>query len=248
MWWRRNAYFWLVGRTIRVLKLTRQWYGPVAFCQGHTECERQWKKDWLDSPDEIRIKMPLLLDRYGLSGWRVHVVVAGPALLWKSLSLATEDAEEARGLITGAGLLDEEGRTYLFDAACPEKNPEGLYDWIVGAYPRDCLDALCRSVIDSGAVIASLDLLPSFLGRLQPEGEGILSFGEGNEEYRVHLKNGRPWAYDVAERELLAEGSSVLTWKEKEDGEDRPLMPTAAVTKVMNTYDLSQATASLIEL
>lgn len=78
MWQRRNAYLWLVGRTIRVLKQTRKWYGPVAFCQGHTEREGQWKKDWLSSPQDIRAKVPLLLDRYGLAGWRIHVVIGGP--------------------------------------------------------------------------------------------------------------------------------------------------------------------------
>ena len=117
----RNACLWLMGQTIRVLKQTRKWYGPVAFCQGHTECERQWKKDWLDSPAEILAKMPLLLDRYGLSGWRIHIVVGGPGMIWKPIPLATADAAEARELIRGAGLVDEEGKPYGFDLACPEK-------------------------------------------------------------------------------------------------------------------------------
>lgn len=149
MWQRRNAYLWLVGRTIRVLKQTRKWYGPVAFCQGHTEREGQWKKDWLSSPQDIRAKVPLLLDRYGLAGWRIHVVIGGPDMIWKTLPLATEDAADARELITGADLLDEEGRAYGFDLACPEKNRDGLYDWVVGAYPADCIEALCRSVVDA---------------------------------------------------------------------------------------------------
>ena len=65
--------------------------------------------------------MPLLLDRYGLSGWRIHIVVGGPGMIWKPIPLATADAAEARELIRGAGLLDEEGKPYGFDLACPEK-------------------------------------------------------------------------------------------------------------------------------
>ena len=248
MWQRRNAYLWLVGRTIRVLKQTRKWYGPVAFCQGHTEREGQWKKDWLSSPQDIRAKVPLLLDRYGLAGWRIHVVIGGPDMIWKTLPLATEDAADARELITGADLLDEEGRAYGFDLACPEKNRDGLYDWGVGAYPADWIEALCRSVVDAGAVMASLDLLPAFLGRLQPEGEGILSFQEGRAIHRVHLQKGRPKAYELHEGEPLSEGTSAFSWQEEAAVEGRPLPPTEAVSQVMERYGLSQATASLILL
>ena len=248
MWWCKNACLWLVGRTIRVLKQTRKWYGPVAFCQGHTECERQWKKDWLSSPLEIGNKVPLLLDRYGLSGWRIHVVIGGPEMIWKTFPLAAEEAEEARELIAGAGLLDEEGRAYGFDLACPEKNRDGLYDWIIGAYPTDCIEALCQAVVDAGAVMASLDLLPSFLGRLQPAGTGLLSFQEETAIHTVHLQNGRPRAYDLRAGEPLLAGASDFMWQGEGDVEGRPLLPTDAVSQVMERYGLSQATASLMLL
>ena len=244
----RNACLWLMGQTIRVLKQTRKWYGPVAFCQGHTECERQWKKDWLDSPAEILAKLPLLLDRYGLSGWRIHIVVGGPGMIWKPIPLATADAAEARELIRGAGLLDEEGKPYGFDLACPEKNRDGLYDWIVGAYPADCIEALCRSVVDGDAVLASLDLLPAFFGRIQPEGQGLLSFRDERVLHTVHLQNGRPLAYELQEGAPLSEGASPFMWQGNGETEGRPLSPSKAVAQVMERYGLSQATASLILL
>lgn len=248
MWQRRHAFLWLMGRTIRVLKQTRKWYGPVAFCQGHTEREGQWKKDWLSSPQDIKAKLPLLVDRYGLSGWRIHVVVSGPDMIWKTLPLGTDDEAEARELITGADVLDEEGRTYGFDLACLERNRDGLFDWIIGAYPADCIEALCQSVVDAGSVVASLDLLPAFLGRLQPEGQGILSFQDGTSIHAVHLQKGQPRAYELHEGEALAEGNSAFIWQEAGETAGRPLTPTAAVSEVMKGYDLSQATASLILL
>ena len=248
MWQCRNACLWLMGRTIRVLKQTRKWYGPVAFCQGHTECERQWKKDWLTSPREIGAKVPLLLDRYGLFGWRIHVVIGGPDMIWKRIPLATADAAEARELIRGAGLLDEEGQAYGFDLACPEKNRDGLYDWIVGAYPSDCIEALCRSVVDADADLASLDLLPAFFGRIQSEGQGFLSFRDEKVLHTVHLQNGRPLAYELQEGATLSEEASPFMWQGDGDTEGRPLSPSAAVAQVMERYGLSQATASLILL
>lgn len=250
MWWRRNACLWLSGRTIRVLKRTRTWYGTLAFCQGHTEYEKQWKIDWLSSPEAIRAKVPLLLDRYGLTGWRLHFLLGGPDILWKQITLATKEVGEARTLISRADLLDEAGRPYGFDVGCPEKNQDGLYDWSVGAYPADCIDALCSSVVHAGAAISSLDLLPAFLGRLQPDGEGCLSFQERDERlcHRVRLKQGRPCSYEVQMRDALADGPAAFTWKPEGNDETCTLPPTAAVGKVMEAYGLSQATASLILL
>lgn len=96
--------------------------------------------------------------------------------------------------------------------------------------------------------MASLDLLPAFLGRLQPEGEGILSFQEGRAIHRVHLQKGRPKAYELHEGEPLSEGTSAFSWQEEAAVEGRPLPPTEAVSQVMERYGLSQATASLILL
>ena len=189
-----------------------------------------------------------LLDRYGLFGWRIHVVIGGPDMIWKRIPLATADAAEARELIRGAGLLDEEGQAYGFDLACPEKNRDGLYDWIVGAYPSDCIEALCRSVVDADAVLASLDLLPAFFGRIQSEGQGFLSFRDEKVLHTVHLQNGRPLAYELQEGAPLSEGASPFMWQGDGDTEGRPLSPSAAVAQVMERYGLSQATASLILL
>lgn len=210
----RNACLWLMGQTIRVLKQTRKWYGPVAFCQGHTECERQWKKDWLDSPAEILAKMPLLLDRYGLSGWRIHIVVGGPGMIWKPIPLATADAAEARELIRGAGLLDEEGKPYGFDLACPEKNRDGLYDWIVGAYPADCIEALCRSVVDGDAVLASLDLLPAFLGGSNRRGRASCRSGMKGSSIRYICKTAGPWPMSCKKVRLFQKGLRLLCGRE----------------------------------
>lgn len=214
MWQCRNACLWLMGRTIRVLKQTRKWYGPVAFCQGHTECERQWKKDWLTSPREIGAKVPLLLDRYGLFGWRIHVVIGGPDMIWKRIPLATADAAEARELIRGAGLLDEEGQAYGFDLACPEKNRDGLYDWIVGAYPSDCIEALCRSVVDADADLASLDLLPAFLDGSNRRGRASCRSGTKRSSIRCICKTAGPWPMSCKKVRLFQKRLRLLCGRE----------------------------------
>lgn len=154
--------------------------------------------------------MPLLLDRYGLSGWRIHIVVGGPNMIWKPIPLATADAAEARELIRGAGLLDEDGKPYGFDLACPEKNRDGLYDWIVGAYPADCIEALCQSVVDADAVLASLDLLPAFWDGSNRRGKASYRFGMKGSSIRYICKTAGPWPMSCKKVRLFQKGLHLL--------------------------------------
>ena len=179
------------------------------------------KKDWLSSPQDIRAKVPLLLDRYGLAGWRIHVVIGGPDMIWKTLPLATEDAADARELITGADLLDEEGRAYGFDLACPEKNRDGLYDWV---------SALIRPTVSKPCADPSSMPVPSwlpwiccrlFLGRLQPEGEGILSSKREGPSIESTCKRAAPRHMNFTKGSLCQKGLQPLA------GRKRPLLKVA---------------------
>lgn len=176
MWWQQNACLWLNGPSVHLLKTKRTWYGHVAFRQGHRDYERAWGPDWMGQERTVQTHLPKLLQQYGLTGWRLRILVGGPSVLWKRLSLGTPDRQEADALIDGAGLVSEEGRAYDFEAACPAQGDDGLYAWTVGAYPADCITAICQAASAVGAIVQSIDLVPAFFGRLWPAGAGTLVF------------------------------------------------------------------------
>ena len=165
MWWQQNACLWLNGQSVHLLKTKRTWYGRVAFRQGHRDYEAKRDPDWMGQEGGVQSCLPELLQRYGLAGWRLRVLIGGPSVLWKRLSLGTTDRQEADALIAGAGLVSEEGRPYDFEAACPSKGGDGSGDWTVGAYPAECVAAICRAAGAAGAVVQSIDLLPAFFGQ-----------------------------------------------------------------------------------
>lgn len=163
MWWQQNACLWLNGPSVHLLKTKRTWYGHVAFRQGHRDYERAWGPDWMGQERTVQTHLPKLLQQYGLTGWRLRILVGGPSVLWKRLSLGTPNRQEADALIDGAGLISEEGRAYDFEAACPAQGDDGLYAWTVGAYPADCITAICQAASAVGAIVQSIDLVPAFL-------------------------------------------------------------------------------------
>ena len=114
MWWQQNACLWLNGQSVHLLKTKRTWYGRVAFRQGHRDYEAKRDSDWMGQEGGVQSCLPELLQRYGLAGWRLRILIGGPSVLWKRLSLGTTDRQEADALIAGAGLVSEEGRPYGF--------------------------------------------------------------------------------------------------------------------------------------
>lgn len=247
MWWQQQACLWLDGPFIRLLKTKRTWYGRVAFRQGHREHEPRWPPDWMGQAGAVQDYMPKLLCRYGLAGWSLRVLLSGQSVLWKQIPLGTPDRQEAEALIAGAGLVSEEGRAYDFEAACPVPTESGLYDWTVGAYPSDCVTAICRACTDAGVVLQSLDLLPAFLGRLWPAGTGTLVFQEnaGACQHRIRLHDGLPLAYDI-QPAAPPEEAAPFRWLPDGAAQDwQPAGPSPAVRRLMETYQLSQATAML---
>ena len=106
------------------------------FPPGSLDYEAKRDPDWMGRETAVQACLPGLLRRYGLAGWHLRLLLGGPGVLWKRLSLGTPDRQEAAALIAGAGLVSEEGRAYAFEAACPAKSDGGLYDWTVGAIPR----------------------------------------------------------------------------------------------------------------
>lgn len=150
MWWQQNACLWLNGQSVHLLKTKRTWYGGVAFRQGHWDYEAKRDPDWMGRETAVQACLPGLLRRYGLAGWHLRLLLGGPGVLWKRLSLGTPDRQEADALIAGAGLVSEEGRAYAFEAACPAKGDGGLYDWTVGAYPKEGVAAICKACHDAG--------------------------------------------------------------------------------------------------
>lgn len=248
MWWQQNACLWLNGQSVHLLKTKRTWYGGVAFRQGHWDYEAKRDPDWMGRETAVQACLPGLLRRYGLVGWHLRLLLGGPGVLWKRLSLGTPDRQEADALIAGAGLVSEEGRAYAFEAACPAKGDGGLYDWTVGAYPREGVAAICKACHDAGAVIRSIDLLPAFLGRLWPSGTGTLVFQEmpDRQQHRIRLKDGLPLAYevqavvppaDLPPFRWLPEGAGAEDWQ--------PAGPSPAVRCLMEDCQLTQATAML---
>lgn len=248
MWWQQNACLWLNGQSVHLLKTKRTWYGRVAFRQGHRDYETKRDPDWMGQEGGVQSCLPELLQRYGLAGWRLRVLIGGPSVLWKRLSLGTTDRQEADALIAGAGLVSEEGRPYDFEAACPSKGGDGSGDWTVGAYPAECVAAICRAAGAAGAVVQSIDLLPAFLGRLWPTGTGTLAFQEApdGQQHRVRLRDGLPLAYDVQAAVPTADGP-VFRWLPDGAGETewQPAGPSEAVRRLMDAYHVSQPTAML---
>ena len=165
----------------------------------------------------------------------------------EAIPLATADAAEARELIRGAGLLDEEGKPYGFDLACPEKNRDGSMTGS-SAPIRPTASRLCAGP----SPMAMPSLLPwtcCLLFWADPTGgAGLLSFRDERVLHTVHLQNGRPLAYELQEGVPLSEGASPFMWQGNGETEGRPLSPSKAVAQVMERYGLSQATASLILL
>lgn len=248
MWWQQNACLWLNGQSVHLLKTKRTWYGRVAFRQGHRDYEAKRDPDWMGQEGGVQSCLPELLQRYGLAGWRLRILIGGPSVLWKRLSLGTTERQEADALIAGAGLVSEEGRPYDFEAACPSKGGDGSGDWTVGAYPAECVAAICRAAGAAGAVVQSIDLLPAFLGRLWPTGTGTLAFQEApdGQQHRVRLRDGLPLAYDVQAAVPTAD-RPVFRWLP--DGADetewQPAGPSEAVRRLMDAYHVSQPTAML---
>lgn len=248
MWWQQNACLWLNGQSVHLLKTKRTWYGRVAFRQGHRDYEARRDPDWMGQEELVQSCLPDLLQRYGLAGWRLRILVGGPSVLWKRLALGTTDRQEADALIAGAGLVSEEGRPYDFEAACPPPGDDGGCDWTVGAYPAECVAAICRAASAAGAVVQSIDLLPAFLGRLWPSGTGTLVFQESRDDrqHRVRLRDGLPLAYDVQPAVPPADGPSFHWLPDGTDEADwQPAGPSEAVRHLMDAYQLSQATAVL---
>ena len=248
MWWQQNACLWLNGPSVHLLKTKRTWYGHVAFRQGHRDYERAWGPDWMGQERTVQTHLPKLLQQYGLTGWRLRILVGGPSVLWTRPSLGTPDRQEADALIDGAGLVSEEGRAYDFEAACPAQGDDGLYAWTVGAYPADCITAICQAASAVGAIVQSIDLVPAFFGRLWPAGAGTLVFQEAPDgwQHRVRLRDGLPLAYDVQAAVAPADGTA-FRWLPDgmDEGAWQPAGPSEAVRRLMEAYQLSQATAIL---
>ena len=249
LWYEKNACLWLNGKVIHVLKTQRTWYGSVAFRQGHTAHERRWPLDWSGRSEGLTKYLPELLARYGLNGWHLKFLLGGPEVLFKHFSLGTSDAKEADALIADAGLLNEEGEQYRFEAACPVKGDDGLYDWKVLAYPSNCLEALCKACSDAGTAVESIELVPSFFGRLQPKGDGLLTFQEADERrcHTVYLTDGVPLVYEIDDEALpvpAEEGTAAFLWQ-PDGGEKQILQPDSSVRRLMEEYELTQATAAL---
>lgn len=247
MWHKKKACIWLNGKFVHVLKTNRTWYGSVAFRQGHTAHERQWPLDWSSRAESLAKYLPDILARYGLDGWHLHFLLGGPDVVWKRLPLGTPDAREADALVAETGLLNEDGENYDFEASCPVKDGNDLYQWTISAYPSDAIAALCKVCTDAGAVVESIELIPSFFGRLQPKGDGLLTFQEPEDSrcHTVYLTDGLPLVYEVNDEALPVEEESASFRWQPDDGEKATLPPDPAVRSLMEKYDLSQATAVL---
>ena len=109
MWWQQNACLWLNGQSVHLLKTKRTWYGRVAFRQGHRDYEAKRDPDWMGQEGGVQSCLPELLQRYGLAGWRLRVLIGGPSVLWKRLSLGTTDRQDwsvkKGGLMTSRRLV-----------------------------------------------------------------------------------------------------------------------------------------------
>jgi hypothetical protein len=223
---KKNACLWLNGKFVHVLKTDRNWYGSVAFRQGHTVHEKQWPLDWSSRAESLTKYLPDVLTRYGLEGWHLRFLLGGADVVWKRLPLETSDARET---------------------VCPMKWENGSCDWNISAYPSDTLAALCKVCADAGSVVESIALVPSFFGRLQPKGNGFLTFQEAGDSRRhtVYLTDGLPLVYEVNDNALPRKETGATFCWQPDDGEEEALQPNLAVRGMMEKHSLSQETAVL---
>lgn len=158
MWWQKTAKVWLGEKEIHILKIKRNLLGRVAAYQEDTYPLPLNKADWLCKPQQCYPIFSGFLRCYGLSSWRVELLLSGRGCMGKRLVLGTKGKKEALHWIAEEELLGEETAQLAFDAVQPQLNDSGLYTWSVGAYDQACIASLCQAARDEKVILTAIRL------------------------------------------------------------------------------------------
>ena len=192
---RKTVIIWPSDTAVYVLKKQTTWYGAISFCQGCTYTHMQ-DQLWLERPQKIEQVIADVMSTYGLWDYGVCLVIGGRRLLWKKEAMPTRNIQEARSLAAWDERINDSEAAYTFDLGLAgTSHTDGMYDWILGAYPEASLMAFIKGIQRTGNRVRNIDALPALLGRLRPDGIGTLYLLAREKVHVVFLKKGIPLSY-----------------------------------------------------
>lgn len=192
----QKACIWLTRKNIYVLKTQRSWYGTV---QSRQACMYTCQSEWMRGGSYTETLIHQLVKTYGLQSYRISVLVGDTALIWKKLAVPSKKKEEACQMAVWDEALGDGSRMYTFDLQMTGKEqPDGTYEWMLGAYPYDLIAAMLDAFETHDCLVERVDIVPAAAGRLCPQGEGTLYLHAGTGEIHViGLKQGVPLSYGM---------------------------------------------------
>ena len=196
MKYRKQAGIWFTRTTIYVLKKQKSWYGKVQVQQA---CRYACKHTWIQGGTHIQTVIHQLIETYHLQSWRITVLVGDTSLIWKKFTVPSNKKEEASQLAVWDESLGDGSRMYAFDVQWTgNKQTDGMYEWMLGAYPYDLVIDIVDAFEVHDCLVERIDVVPAAAGRLCPVGEGLLYLVAREEEIHViGLKHGVPISYGM---------------------------------------------------
>ena len=199
MKYRKQAGIWLTRNAIYVLKKQKSWYGKVQIQQA---CNYTCQHTWMKGGAHIQTVIHQLIETYHLQSWRITLLVGDTLLIWKKLTVPSNKKEEASQLAVWDESLGDGSRMYAFDVQWTEnKQADGMYEWMLGAYPYDLVMDIIDTFEGHDCLVERIDVVPAAAGRLCPVGEGVLYLLAGEKEIHViGLRHGVPLSYGITDQ------------------------------------------------
>ncbi len=190
---RKTASIWLSQQTIYILKQQRTWYGRTWCCQADSySCS----KNWQESQDSMARTLRDVVETYGLQGYTLFLLVSGPQLIWKRLSLQGKNKKDVLQMAMWEELVGDGNTAYAMDVL-PASAPGagGLREWIVAAYPYGWITDMLDIWEQAACQVAGIDALPAAASRCFAAQTGVLYLADRGQAHAITFSQGQALSY-----------------------------------------------------